>query len=79
MASNTAEERDGSSPIQSTQVASATKPVDLRMKKENNTNYEPGPPNRWFLEAFKYPKTTRNHLLGGPGIESHDYPRSQTL
>ena len=27
----------------------------------------PVPPNyRWFLEAFKYPKTTRNQL-GGPG------------
>ena len=30
--------------------------------------YVPLPPNRWFLEAFKYPKTTRNHLLGAPGI-----------
>ena len=29
----------------------------------------PVPPNRWFLEAFKYPKTTRNHLLGGTGTK----------
>ena len=27
----------------------------------------PTPSNRWFLEAFEYLKTTRNHLLEGAG------------
>ena len=36
----------------------------------HKTMLVPVPPNRWFLEAFKYPKTTRNHLLGGPGTQA---------